>query len=199
MWLLMITLMLRFQWTNIRWWPPWKLFKSRRLSFNYLTGHSILSALDGLRWAIPGTVIHSGEPVTVVDSLEGNKVPAKEIPQVVIGCVLSRMPTCRARRSMREDMITVSLKPMLAGLQFSWFAILGKWRHPRIPLEYHTVMQTAVSIKIKVQDEGPTWAQFCVAPDIPARKLWWVAWCADLLPDRKPNEVTQKPHTCDVK
>ena len=60
MWLLMITLMLRFQWTNIRWWPPWRLSKSRRLSFNYLTGHSILSALDGLRWAIPGTVIHSG-------------------------------------------------------------------------------------------------------------------------------------------
>ena len=29
-------------------------------SFNCLTGHSILSASIGFKWAIPGTVIHSG-------------------------------------------------------------------------------------------------------------------------------------------
>ena len=44
MWLLMISLMLWFQCMNIR----------------CLTGHSILSASIRFKWAIPGTVIHSG-------------------------------------------------------------------------------------------------------------------------------------------
>ena len=47
--------MLRF-----RWWPPWVRSESRKYSFNCLTGQSILSTSDRLRWAIPGTKIHSG-------------------------------------------------------------------------------------------------------------------------------------------
>ena len=60
MWLLMISLMLRFQCMNICWRPPRILSVSRMYSFNYLTGHSILSGSVGFKWAIPGTVIHSG-------------------------------------------------------------------------------------------------------------------------------------------
>ena len=56
----------------------------------------------------------------------------------------------------------------------------------------------AASAMITAQDEGPTWAWFCVAPDVPSGKLWRVAWCADRLLDHTPNDVTQKPQTCDV-
>ena len=104
-----------------------------------------------VRWSTP-------EPVTVVDSLQGNQVPAKEILQFVAGWLLSRTHTCRPRHSMCADMSAVSPKPMLAGTQFSWSAILREWRHQRIPLEYRTLMRTAVAIKMKAQDEGPTWA-----------------------------------------
>ena len=48
-------------------------------------------------------------------------------------------------------------------------------------------------------DEDPTWAWFCVAPDVPAGKPWPVAWCAGRLPDRTPNDVAQKPQTSNVK
>ena len=68
-----------------------------------------------------------------------------------------------------------------------------------VSLEYRTPMRMAVSLMPKAQDVGPTWAWFCIAPDVPVQKLWWVAWCAGQLPDRKPNDVTQKPQTCDVK
>ena len=44
------------------------------------------------------------EPVTVVDSSQGNQVTAKEIPQVVPGWLLSITHTCRLIRSMRADM-----------------------------------------------------------------------------------------------
>ena len=139
------------------------------------------------------------EPVTVVDSSQGTQVPAIEIPRVDVGCSLWQTHNCRKRHSTREGMSAVSLKPMLTGTQFSWSAILREWRHQRIPLEYRTLMRMAVSIKMKAQDEGPTWALFCIAPVVPAGKLWWVAWCVDRLSDRKPNDVTQKPQTCDVK
>ena len=75
---------------------------------------------------------------------------------------------------------------------------LGEWRHPRIPRQHHRRMRMAVSAMITTQDEGPTWAWFCVAPDVPAGKLWWVAWCASRLLDHTPNDVAQKPQTCDV-
>ena len=87
------------------------------------------------------------EPVTVVDSSQGNQVPAKEIPRVDVGCSLSRTHDCRERHSMREGMSTVSLKPMLTGTQFSWSAILREWRYQRIPLEYRTLMRMAVSTR----------------------------------------------------
>ena len=61
MWLLMISLMLRFQGMNIRWRPPPRILsESRMYSFDCLTGHSILSDSVGFKWSIPGTVIHSG-------------------------------------------------------------------------------------------------------------------------------------------
>ena len=47
-------------------------------------------------------------------------------------------------------------------------------------------------------DEGPT-SWFCVASDVPTGKPWPVAWCAGRLPDRTPNDVAQKPQTCDVR
>ena len=45
---------------NMRWRPPRILSESCMYSFNCLTGHSILSGSVGFKWAIPGTVIHSG-------------------------------------------------------------------------------------------------------------------------------------------
>ena len=33
---------------------------------------------------------------------------------------------------------------------------------------------------------------------VPTGKPWPVAWCAGQLPDRTPNDVAQKPQTCDV-
>ena len=99
---------------------------------------------------------------------------------------------------MHAGMSAISLKPMLTGIQLSWSAILGEWRHPRIPCQHHCRMRMAVSVMIKAQDEGPTWAWFCVAPDVPAGKLWWVAWCAGRLLDHTSNDVAQKPQTCDV-
>ena len=64
--------------------------------------------------------------------------------------------------------------------------------------QHHRRMRMAVSVMIKAQDEGPTWTWFCVAPDISTGKLWWVAWCAGRLLDHTPNDVAQKPQTCDV-
>ena len=142
-------------------------------------------------WSTPG-------PGSVVDSSLGNHVPAKEIPQIVVVCFLWRTHICRAQHSMRAGMSAVSPKPMLAGTQFSWSAILGEWRHPRIPRQHHRRMRMAVSVTITAQGEGPTWAWFCVAPDVPAGKLWWVAWCAGRLLDHTPNDVAQKPQMCDV-
>ena len=43
-----------------RWRPPQILSVSLRYSLSCLTRHNILSGSSGLRWAIPGTVIHSG-------------------------------------------------------------------------------------------------------------------------------------------
>ena len=99
---------------------------------------------------------------------------------------------------MHAGMSAVLPKPMLAGTQFSWSTILGEWCHPRIPRQHHRRMRMAVSVMIKAQDEGPTWAWFCVAPNVPAGKLWRVAWCAGQLLDHTPNDVAQKPQTCDV-
>ena len=87
---------------------------------------------------------------------------------------------------------------MPTGKHISWSAILGEWRHLRIPRQHHRRMWMAVSAMITTQDEGPTWAWFCIAPDVPAGKLWRVAWCAGRLLDHTPNDVAQKPQTCDM-
>ena len=149
------------------------------------------SGQSPVQWSTPG-------PGSVVDSSLGNQVPAKDIPQVVDGCFLWRTHTCRARHSMLAGMSAVSPKPMLTGTHISWSAILWEWRHPRILRQHHRRMRMAVSVMITSQDEGPTWAWICVAPNVPAGKLWRVAWCADQLLDHTPNDVTQKPQTCDV-
>ena len=143
------------------------------------------------RWSIQG-------PSSVADSLLGNQVPATEIPQVVAVCFLWRTHICRARHSMRACMSAVLPKPMLTGTHILWSTSLREWRHPRIPRQHHRRMRMAVSAMITTQDEGPTWAWFCVAPDVPTGKLWWVAWCASRLLDHTPNDVAQKPQTCDV-
>ena len=81
------SLMLRFQCINIRWQPPRILSESRMYRFNCLTGHSILSGSSDSSgqsralWSIRG-------PVAVADSWQGNQVPAVEIPQVVVTCLL---------------------------------------------------------------------------------------------------------------
>ena len=127
------------------------------------------------------------------------QVPAKEIPPVGAGCFLSKTHTCRERHPKRESKNFVSLKPMLTGTLFSWSAILMEWRHRKFRLVHRTPMRMAVSSMPKAQNAGPTWAWFYIALGIPAEKLWWLAWCAGRLPDRKPNDVTQKPQTCEVK
>ena len=152
---------------------------------------SDISGQSRARWSIQG-------PGSVADSSLGNQVPATEIPQVVTVCFLWRTHIFPARHSKRAGMSTVLPKPMLTETHISWSGILGEWRHPRIPRQHHHWMRMAVSAMITTQDEGPTWAWFCVAPDVPAGKLWRLAWCASRLLDRTPNDVAQKAQTCDV-
>ena len=126
------------------------------------------------------------------------KVPAKEIPPVGAGCFLSKTHTCQERHSKREYKNIVLLKPILTGTLFSWSDILMKW-HRKFRLVHRTPMRMAVLLMPKAQDAGSTWAWFYIALGVPAKKLWWEAWCLDWLLDHKPNDVTQKPQTCDVK
>ena len=102
MWLLMISLMLRFQWMNSHWRPPPGFVPSpvdRALSAWQGTAFSPLRmGWDGLSPVWRSTP----EPVTVVDSSQGNQIPAKEIPRVDVGCSLSKTHTCRERHSRRE-------------------------------------------------------------------------------------------------
>ena len=197
MWLLMISLMLRFQWMKSRWRTPGFIPSPLGRALTAWQGTASFPLQTGLNGLSP-VWRSTTESETVAGSSQGNQVPAKEIPPVDVGCSLSKTHTCREGHPRRECKSVVSLKPMLAGTQFLMSAILREWCHQRIPLEYRTLMRMGVSLMPKAQDEGPTWAWFCVAPDVLAEKLWWVAWCAGRLPDRTPNDVAQKPHTCDV-
>ena len=139
------------------------------------------------------------EPATVAGSWQETQVPAREIQPVDAGCFPSKTHTFGERHSKRECKYVVSLKPMLTWTLFSWSAIFMEWHRRKFRLDHRTPMLMVVSSMPKAQDAGPTWAWFYVALDIPAEKLWWVAWCAGRLPDRKPNDVTQKPQRCNVK
>ena len=77
-------------------------------------------------WSIQG-------PASVADSSPGSQVPEVEIPQVDVECFLSWTHICQALYSMRAGTSAVLPKPMLTGTHIWVSAILGEWRHPRIP------------------------------------------------------------------
>ena len=77
-------------------------------------------------WSIQG-------PASVANSSPGSQVPEVEIPQVDVECFLSRTHICQALYSMRAGTSAILPKPMLTGTHISASAILGEWRHPRIP------------------------------------------------------------------
>ena len=77
-------------------------------------------------WSIQG-------PASVNDSSPGSQVPEVKIPQVDVECFLSRTHICQALNLMRAGMSAVLPKPMLTGTHIWASAILGEWRHPRIP------------------------------------------------------------------
>ena len=84
-------------------------------------------------WSIQG-------PASVADSSPGSQVPEVEIPQVDVECFLSQTHICQALNSMRAGTSAVSPKPMLTGTHIWASAILGEWRHPRIPHHPHFEM-----------------------------------------------------------
>ena len=84
-------------------------------------------------WSIQG-------PASVADSSPGSQVPEVEIPQVDVECFLSRTHICQALYSMHAGTSAVSPKPMLTGTHIWASAILGEWRHPRIPHHPHFEM-----------------------------------------------------------
>ena len=84
-------------------------------------------------WSIQG-------PASAADSSPGSQVPKVEIPQVVVECFLSRTHICQAPYSMRADTSAVLPKPMLTGTHISASAVLGEWRHLRIPHLPHIEM-----------------------------------------------------------
>ena len=136
MWLLMISLMLRFQCMNIHWRPP-GFFQSPvcRASTVYRDIAFSPAPLDSSGQSQAPLSIRG--PVSVADSSQGNQVPAVEIPQVVVACFLWRTHICQALYSMRAGTSAVLPKPMLTGTHISESAILGEWRHPRIPRRPH--------------------------------------------------------------
>ena len=84
-------------------------------------------------WSIQG-------PASVADSSPGSQVPEVEIPQVDVECFLSRTHICQALYSKRAGTSAVLPKPMLTGTNIWASAILGEWRHPRIPHHPHFEM-----------------------------------------------------------
>ena len=84
-------------------------------------------------WSIQG-------PASVADSSPESQVPEVEIPQVDVECFLSRTHICQALYSKRAGTSAVLPKPMLTGTNIWASAILGEWRHPRIPHHPHFEM-----------------------------------------------------------
>ena len=84
-------------------------------------------------WSIQG-------PASEADFSPGCQVPEAEIPQVDVECFLSRTHICQALYSMRAGTSAVLPKPMLTGTHIWASAILGEWRHPRIPHRPHFEM-----------------------------------------------------------
>ena len=150
--LLMMSFMARFQCMKSRWRHPWILSVSLRYS---LTGHNILSGSSGLRWAIPGTVIHSR-------AWDGSWFLAKKSGyrqwghHSDVGYFLFRIHTCQTRHLAHVDMITVALKQMLAGTLFSSYAILDQWRHRKFFPYRRLPMRMVVSSMPIELDLDPT-------------------------------------------
>ena len=117
-----------------------------------LTGHNILSGSSGLRWEIPGTVIHS---VTsdVAGSWPKIQLPVTRTPASGAGYFLFRIHTCQTRHLAHGDMITVMLKPMLTGTSS---AVLDQWRHQKFFL-YRRLPKWMVDSSMPIElDVDPT-------------------------------------------
>ena len=122
---------------NIRWRPPRILSESCMQSFNCLTGHSIFSSSVGFKWAIPGTVIHSG--ACLGSWFFARKSGSGSRDTTSCRCVFPLANTHLPGAILNACRYLLP-KPMLTGTHISASAILGEWRHPRIPHLPHIEM-----------------------------------------------------------
>ena len=125
-------------------------------SLSCLTRHNIqfLSGSSGLRWAIPGTVIHSG--ATVAGSKPKIWLPVIKTPPSDAGYFLFRIHTCQMQHLGHGDMIAVMLKPMLTATLFSSSAILDQRRHQKFFLYRRLPMRMVDSSMLTELDVDPT-------------------------------------------